>query len=573
MNELNFFKDYLIKKYNKALYRIPIDLAMSCPNREKGFGCSFCPEDGSRAKHLRHHLDLKKQVDEGRKFLKQRYKSEPPYIAYFQAYTSTNDSIDNIKKYYSEVLSYENFAMIIIATRADCLSDEIINYIEELNKKYDVWVELGVQSSNDKTLNRINRGHNFAQVANTVLKLQQKNIKTAAHVILGLPGENIDSYLQTANDISKLPFSAIKIHNLLVLKKTQLAKEYHKEKFPTLNEYEYANALKSVIKALPNNWIIMRITADYENIIAPKWWMSKGQFINYFKELFNSNNNLDLPKVQTEDGSYTFFHPKYKQHFHTIAGAETEAVKKFVEPSKLEERLAQYKETNLLDIGFGLGYNAFAAVRCTNRNNNKLNIISLEQDIKTLHISQSLFEKDSLEYNILSDLIKDNYWSNEKVSIKLLIGDARKLTKTLDINFDIIFLDAFSPDKNPELWSYDYIKLLKSNLNEEGIITTYSSAYSIRGAFIRNGMFISESKSFGRKKGGTIATLNEEILETNLQSKEIKIICKSIAGVSYRDPKLNWDSKKILEFRKNLVSKLKKKGVPKWYIESKGKNN
>jgi len=565
MKKLIFFKDYLISKYDKPLYRIPINLAMSCPNRQKGGGCSFCPENGARATHLKRNLDLKNQVLDGVKFLKRRYNATPPYIAYFQAYTSTNDSIENIKMYYEEVLKYEDFAMIIIGTRADCLSEKIVDYLSELNKTYNLWVEIGVQTSNDRTLERINRGHDFEQVIEAVNCLDRKKIKTAAHIILGLPGENIEDYLQTANDIAKLPFSGVKVHNLLVLKNTQLAKEYNIEKFETLNEYEYANALKKVLIHLPEHWIIMRINADYDNIIAPKWWMKKGQFLDYFKNFFFEINDISLPKIRTNDGSFTFFHPKYKQHFHTLAGAQTEALKKFIIPSKLEKKLSNDKVLYLLDIGFGLGYNAFEAIKCSMKNNTKLEITSLEQDLETLHISQSLFDKNDIEHKILTALINKQYWSNGSSNIKLIINDARQSVKQLDIIFDIIFLDAFSPDKNPELWSFDFIRILKNKLTAFGVIVTYSAAFPVRGAFIRNNMFIGETPAFGRKKGGTIATLDFGNIDIELSKKELNIICKSLSGVTYRDPQLNWKTKQLLLFRKKILKKLKKMGIPKWY--------
>lgn len=577
MEKILLFSEYLTGKYGKPLQRIPVSLPLSCPHRERnsGRGCIFCAEDGARARHLKNHFDIKAQIESGIEYAKRRYNAEAPYIAYFQAFTNTYAELETLKKYYSEVLGLADFAMIIIATRPDCLGDEVIEYLMELNKKYEVWVELGVQSAQEKTLELINRQHDFECVKDAVNRLHNAGIKAAAHMIIGLPGENMEDFKDSAGKIAALPFSAVKLHNLLVLKNTPLAKLYAEGKFNVMNEYEYAFALVEFLKILPEGWPLMRLNADADvkEVIAPKWWMKKSQFIDYALGLFESNKTQSsssdfrkIPGIKTNDGSLTLYHPEYRQHFHTLAGAASEAQNKFIIPSGLKEKLENSDNVNILDIGFGLGYNAIAAIkRAMETGNTPLKITSLERDIKTLQAAVQFFDTDSLEHKIISALLANGRWNNNTCDLTLIIDDARKTICQLEDTFDCIFLDAFSTETNPELWTYDFIKKLASKLKPGGTITTYSSAFPVMGAFIRSRLHTGETEAFGRKRGGIIASNSSEYVKKQLGDKDLKIILKSTAGVTYRDPALNWSREKIINFRDKVIQRLRKRGVPKWF--------
>lgn len=573
-----FFKDYLVKLYGKALYRIPIDLPLSCPNRQQnsGKGCIFCADDGARARHLRHRLDLPGQVQTGIEYVQKRYAATPPYIAYFQSYTNTFADVDTLRGYYEEVLRQADFKMVIIATRPDCLGDDVMEYLDELNQRYDLWLELGVQSSNDKTLELIQRGHDFGAVQSATRRLHEHNIKCAAHVIIGLPYENTADFVRTAQDIAALPFSGIKIHNLLVLKKTPLAKLYNDHKdtpgvFNIMSEYDYAAALSEFLKHIPSTWPVMRLTADAppENIIAPKWWMSKGQFLDYLQEFLSAPAASErfagaVPKVKTADGSYTFYHPGFKQHFHTLAGAASEAQNKFIIPSELSVRLAA-APVRLLDVGFGLGYNACAAIECALSTGAQLEIDTLELDLKTLQAGLMVFAPDTREHEIINSLICKGIWKKDKVSIRLFTGDARAQIRKLDYSYDVIFLDGFSPDKNPELWTYDFLRALTFRLARGGILTTYSGAFPIIGALKRCGLQVGSTAAFGRKKGGIAAARDKNLITSVLDDKTLGIVVHSTTGVPYRDISGNSKAMDIISRREKLVERLRRSGVPRWY--------
>jgi radical SAM protein (TIGR01212 family) len=576
MKKLYFFKDYLLEHYGRQMHRIPIDLPLSCPNREKnsGAGCIYCADDGNRARHLRHNLSLPDQVCRGIEYVKTRYQAEPPYIAYFQSFTNTNAPVDILRSYYAEVLALADFKMMIVSTRPDCLSGEVLDLLDEFKPRCDVWVELGVQTSNENTLRLIRRGHDFQEVKTAAKRLFDHGIKCAAHVILGLPGEGPDDFRQTAQDIAALPFSGIKLHNLLILRNTPLAKMYadpeFKPQIKIMNEYEYAAATADFLHLLPDDWTVMRVTADADekDVIAPKWWMKKGQFLDYLcKYMEQGGCSLnDIPGTATGDGSLTMYHPEYRQHFHTLAGAVSEARQKFILPSKLQKRLTEQPTVSLLDVGFGLGYNVFEAVKTARETAaGRLSIVSLEKDIRTLQAALRIFPEGSNERQILNDLLASGSFKDDFAEITLLTGDARQAVKTLQQQFDGIFLDAFSPDVNPELWTLDFFRELKRLLSPAGVIVTYSSAYPVRGAILKAGLYPGETDAFGRRRGGTAAVISPSLLEDPVNEKDMNIVIKSTAGTPYRDPGLGHTASWILEHHKKVIARLRLRGIPKWF--------
>jgi uncharacterized protein len=602
-----FFKDYLEERYSKTLYRIPIDLDFSCPHRTKNSsGCIFCSENGSRAVHLQHKTSIRTQIFKGIDYVERRYNAGGQYIAYLQSYTNTNANIDSIKKIYEEIITLADFKILIIATRPDCLPQQVLDYLSQLSKRIEIWVELGVQTANEDTLIKINRAHTFKETEKAVIALNNLSIKTTAHIIMGLPGEDLNDNLNTINKITRLPFSGIKFHNLLILKNSPLGEIYKKSlntrvkgnslyienlgKIKIYNEYEYITVLIELLRRTPSHWPVMRLIAeaDKKQIILPTWSMSKGQIIklttdimqeNSYQQgdLFNkknesaikensSNSLINNLKIKTEDNSFTFYNPDFRENYHSRAGAYSEAIQKFVKPSNFEYYFNKKNSVKILDIGFGLGYNALAAVKEALKLNKEVKITSLEYDTKPLSLASSLYNNSSLEYDMLNNLMDSEEWSFKNSTINIMYGDARKnITKLTKKSYDIIFLDAFSTTKNPELWTYDFIKYLSKLISNNGVIVTYSAAFSVRGAFARNSLFIGTTKPFGRKNGGTIASKDINLIEESLSEKDINIITKSTAGTAYRDFSLNWTKNEILSYRIKLIRKLKNMGIPKWY--------
>ena len=602
----------------------------------------FCPDDGARARHLRANMRIPEQTRDGVEYVRRRYGGDPAFIAYFQSFTNTNAPVEVLRDYYSQALDSADFAMIIVATRPDCLPSPVLDYLSELAESYELLVELGVQSANDATLARINRGHDFAAVQTATAKLAERGIPCAAHVILGLPGEGIREFRETADAISALPFCAVKIHNLLVLKGTPLAATFAErgsnefstapsdldpEAPMTMNEYEYADALLDFVSRLPKEWPLMRLTADAppERIIAPKWWMTKGQFLEYFKKRLagaggvgtgDAESGVFMPEVETGDGSKTLYHPEFRQHFHSLSGAATEARLKFVEPCDIRGKLQTRQSIRVLDIGFGLGENVFATMDAASSiDGASLEMVSLELDERPLKASLALLRQNnpnpaaaspgppasrrqpgtagvppasssllphpdtqlngvSFPYSvahrveILEFLLNTGRFEAPGVSLSIILGDARSSLTNVTGLFDAVYLDPFSHEVNPELWTYDFIRMIAAKLAPSGVVATYSSAFPVRGALVRAGLTVGETPAVGRKRGGTIASFDDGAVSDPLDSKTMRIISETTTGVPFRDPPLSWNAKRIRGYRAELVKRLAAKGIPKWLRNS-----
>ena len=569
MKRIRFFNDLLTEKFGSVLHRIPFDLGLSCPNRVNGSGpCAFCAEDGSRARHLVSGMELSAQAEAGKAYVRERYDSKGPYLAYFQAFTNTFAPVGTLRRLYTDALSTGDFRAVVVATRPDCLSEDCLDYLCELKERYELWLEIGVQTAKDQTLAAINRGHDFACVADAVRRAHSRGIHCAAHLILGLPGETENDFFYTADQIAALPFEAVKMHHLLILRGTPMARLLHEKRVHPLNEYEYAAALAGFLRRLPDSMSVMRLSADApeEQILAPKWWMKKGQFREMFLDFFSRGENDYSPfrfACRTDDGSYTFYHPGFRQHFHSMAGAGTESDKKYLEPCRIRERLKNGDALKILEIGFGMGFNAAALHRAvTETGRGSLQLTSLESDPAVLRAAALLPEHP--DPALIASLRDRSVFSDHDFRLDLIFGDARTSLPENTL-FDAVFLDGFSPDSNPELWTAEFIARLKSHLKPDGLLATYSSAYPVCGALLQNGFRLYNSEPFGRKRGGLLAALQEQTHLSALAEKDYLITTRSTAGTPYSDPGLDSTREEILQRHAQAVSERRKQGIPKWF--------
>lgn len=569
MNKILSFREYFQRKYGAPVQRIPVNAGFSCPNRVRGHGCAFCDASGSLAAHLKPGMNIREQIGRGIEYVSGRYGAKPPYALYFQAFTGTNAPPEQIRRVYTEALQCADFSTLIVATRPDCLPPETIRLLAEFNRKYEVWIELGVQTANDDTLDRIGRGHHFSAVKDAVRRLHEHGIRTAAHVILGLPGETEEDFTRTADELAKLPFSGIKTHNLLILKDTPMERMFHAGKVHPMDEYGYANALAGFLRRLPEDWIVMRLCADApaEKIIAPHWWMDKSQFTDMFLRMYGAGSTAPdcMKAVRTGDGSYTFYHPRFRQHFHSTAGAWEESVKKYLEPCGIGDSLRSGKDVSILDVGFGMGFNVCAAAELARSipGGARLSVTTLEYDENTLAAALRLPERKDLE--IIASLKENGFYGSGNFSVRLIPGDARQTVSRLDDSFDAVFLDGFTPETNPELWSLDFLEKLKQRMKPDALLASYCGAYPVKGALIQLGFHLYETRPFGRRRGGTAASLRVHPELDPMPEKELLIAERSTAGVPYRDPELNWTRERILEDRTRRAAELRAQGMPKWY--------
>jgi radical SAM protein (TIGR01212 family) len=584
------YKDYMKERYGEPLFRVPIDFNTGCPNRELdgSGGCTFCNVRGSAAVQTIGAASVEEQMQEAIRFARDRYGAKK-YMAYIQAFSATFGKSQQPK--YLALLDAFDFTAVSIGTRPDCLTPQAYDFLVELNKHIEVWVELGVQTVHDRTLERINRGHDWASSEAAIHKLHGLGLKVAVHAILGLPGETAEDFQQTADTIAALPIDAVKIHNLHIEKGTTLALEHALTPLPVLMEQDFAEHLMDFIRRMPPNIPIMRLTTDTldEELIAPKWHMAKGQFKDYviqqmtcrewkqgdlFGNLKPETGNWKLDVVETSDHSITFWNPDYKEHYHTPAGARLEAEEKYLVPSKLRERLKQ-GNVQLLDICFGLGYNSLAAMELLGGGTVSslsadagdsvppLSITALEMDRRVVGAAAQYIQTLETDSNDWKKILADLYEKQESritphSSIVMHWGDARHTIKKLPPSiYDLVFLDAFSTQRNSELWTVDFFRNLKRVMKPNAVLLTYCAAIPVRAGLLEAGFFVGETHPVGRQRGGTVAAQQEKDIEIPLPDHELKMIRETTRGLPYHDPFGIWTNKEILRNRQERIIKSK----------------
>ena len=558
------YKHWMIERYGDALFRVPVEIATTCPHGR----CAFCSENGARAQQTQRQESPLEQIEAAIRFSKRRYKAQK-LMLYIQAFTA--DLTDPAQqKLIFQCLETYRFEAISIGTRPDCLPETALQFLETLKEKVEVWVELGVQTANNETLKRINRGHDWASSKKAILDLAERDIHVAPHVIIGLPGEMTKDWNHTAEELAQLPISGIKIHNLHIVKGTELARN----QVDVLNHWEYAEALIAFLRRIPADIPVMRISTDTpdDQLIAPHWHLEKGQFLDYVVQQMTMRQisqgdltsgvservSMCVPKfnsltpILTDDGSVTFFSEDWKEHYHTKSGARLEAEKKFVEPSGLNRKL-QTSGLKLLDVCFGLGNNTLAAFCATDGSQNRLDITALEMDKRIVRAAAEFFkslETDPVDWKkVLAELYAHSSSITQNLSLSIHWGDARWLIQSLEAeSFDIVFHDPFSSQHCPELWTVEFFQQLYRVMKPDGVLLTYSSSLPVRGAMREAGFCVGETKPGHQMGNGTIAAKRSEeiafpIIGTFHERRSIP----------YRDPHLCATSKTILRNRQETI--------------------
>lgn len=264
--------------------KISIDAGFTCPNRDGRIGiggCIFCDNKSFNPSYCSHKKSVTEQLEDGKRFFAKKYP-EMKYLAYFQAYTNTYDAVDKLKQLYEEALKVEDVVGIVIGTRPDCVSSELLDYLEELNKRTFLIVEYGIESCNDDTLRYINRGHDFACTRKAVEETAKRGIYVGGHVIMGLPGEDASESLRQAPIISSLPLTMLKIHQMQIIKGTRLAKIYKEQPFHLYTVEEYIDLITQYIGLLRSDLVLERFVTQSppEMLIAPKWGLKNYEFTN-----------------------------------------------------------------------------------------------------------------------------------------------------------------------------------------------------------------------------------------------------------------------------------------------------
>lgn len=287
--------DYYLKTtYGEKLYKISLDGGMTCPNRDGTLGtrgCIFCSRGGSGDFAEKHTLSVTEQIESGKKQSVKKYTGSS-YIAYFQAYTNTYASIEYLKKLYTEAIMHPNIRILSIATRPDCLSEEILDLLEHLNQIKPVWIELGLQTIHEKTARYIRRGYDLPVFERAVSELRRRGIDVIVHTILYLPGETTQDMLQTIQYLNGQDIQGIKLQLLHVLKDTDLADIYETDPFPVPEPEAYYELLGKCICHLRPDIVIHRLTGDGPKnlLIAPLWTCNKRQVLNQLQSYFKTHD-------------------------------------------------------------------------------------------------------------------------------------------------------------------------------------------------------------------------------------------------------------------------------------------
>jgi radical SAM protein (TIGR01212 family) len=269
---------FLRKRFGCRVQKISLDAGLGCPNRDGRAGtggCIYCNRLGSGT-GAASRQSLEEQIDFGKRFLRKRYKAEK-FIAYFQSFSNTYAPVDELESLYRRALAVPDVVGLAIGTRPDCVPDEVLDMIARLNREAYVYMEYGLQSSHDRTLQRINRGHDYRTFLDALDHTRARGIDVCVHVILGLPGETGEDMLETARAVAGLDIQGIKIHLLYVSRGTALHESFLRGEYKCLELDEYAGLMRDFLKLLPRSIVIHRITGDphKDEVVAPLWSLDK----------------------------------------------------------------------------------------------------------------------------------------------------------------------------------------------------------------------------------------------------------------------------------------------------------
>lgn len=312
------YSEYLQKKYGEKVYKLPINLPLTCPNRIESDGCTFCAEVGTGFESLDNQKTVTEQLQQNIDYISRKYKAKK-YIAYFQNYTNTFLPTSVFREYMEEAAKVKNVVEIAISTRPDCVTRDYLDVLSEMKRRYQVEIsmEIGLQTVNYKTLDRINRGHGLAEFIDCILMIQPYGFDVCTHVILNLPYDSERDSLETAKVLSSLPIQAVKIHSLYIPKNTVLCQEYLDGKITLCSKEEYLKRLITFVEHLRSDIVIERLfgRVPKEDAVFSNWNCSWWKLRNEFEQYMLLNNRYQgiqfhyLNGAALEKGERANWHP------------------------------------------------------------------------------------------------------------------------------------------------------------------------------------------------------------------------------------------------------------------------
>lgn len=294
--------NYFLKtKYKSKIAKVSLNAGFTCPNRDGTCGtggCIFCSQNGSGDFAGNINDSLQEQFNKISQIMRKKWP-QCQFIAYFQANTNTYGSIDKLKKTFEPFINKKDVVAIAIATRPDCLNDDICDYLYELSQKCDLYIELGLQTIHDQTATLINRGHDYQTFVAAVQRLRQRQINICVHIINGLPYETYDMMLETAKAVGQMDIQGLKIHNLFILKNTKIYQMYQEKPFPLLSRDEYISLVVEQLSYIPHHIVIERLTGDapIQDLFEPLWSIKKVTILNDIDKLMRLKNTYQGDKI------------------------------------------------------------------------------------------------------------------------------------------------------------------------------------------------------------------------------------------------------------------------------------
>ena len=294
----NELSAYLSAHFPFKVQKISLNAGFTCPNRDGtvGYGgCTYCNNQTFNPAYCKTEKTVTQQLEEGKQFFARKYP-DMKFLAYFQAYTNTYGELQELKRKYEEALQVPDVVGIVIGTRPDCMPDELLDYLEELNRRTFLIVEYGVESTNNDTLKRINRGHSFEVAADAIRKTAERNIRVGAHIILGLPGETREMLIQQAGVLSSLPLTTLKLHQLQLIKGTRMVAEYESrpQDFHLYTADEYIDLVIDYIEHLRPDMVLERFVSQSpkELLFAPDWGLKNHEFTDKVKKRMRERDSF-----------------------------------------------------------------------------------------------------------------------------------------------------------------------------------------------------------------------------------------------------------------------------------------
>lgn len=294
------YSTYLKHRFGGRVHKISVDAGFGCPNRSNGragHGCVFCDSSGSAAVGIARQVGIAQQLEQAQELMRRKYRAKW-FIAYFQPYSNTFAPPAQLRHCYDQALAVNNVVGLAVGTRPDCVDDAVLDLLAEYHRRTYFWLEIGLQSCHDRTLNYLRRGHDYACFLDAYQRAKERGLRVCVHLIIGLPGESRDDILHTAREMARLGVDGIKLHLLHVLQGTPLGDSFLAGEVKTLGMDDYVQLVVDVLECLPPHTLIQRLTGDgpRELLLAPLWSLNKWEVLNAI--------GAELERRRTRQGSH-----------------------------------------------------------------------------------------------------------------------------------------------------------------------------------------------------------------------------------------------------------------------------